>query len=82
MGEAWRAETQSARPHKLRARERQTRISAIAQLPEKRKNEPRYPHLFGAAAGPTVQQTPGAANPKLSDLRGSRPPAIGRDVNS
>jgi hypothetical protein len=30
---------------KLRAPERQTRINAIAQLPEKRKQEWRFPHF-------------------------------------
>jgi hypothetical protein len=46
MGEAWSAETQSAGRTKLRARKRQTRIYAIAQLSKKRKQKPRYPRLL------------------------------------
>ena len=41
-----KAEAQSAWPHEAPGAERQARINAIAQLPEKRKGKPDFPHLI------------------------------------
>src|SRR6185437_16529035 len=44
--DCWERRTQSARPHEAPGAERQARITAIAQLPEKRKGKPDFPHLI------------------------------------